>query len=164
MRRTTSRALQQELATALAGIEHEIILVDDCSSDQTLARIERTPEVRVLEFEKNTGTERGHVCRHPRGARRGHRAARWRPAKRSRRHPAPARGDRPWRRPRLRLPRQSQGHLFQAPHEPLRECGAQPLHARWRARHRLHAQGDARANAARRSCPSTACTASSRRL
>jgi dolichol-phosphate mannosyltransferase len=47
--------LQKELATALAGIEHEIILVDDCSQDQTLARIERRPEVRVIEFAKNTG-------------------------------------------------------------------------------------------------------------
>src|SRR5258708_37895680 len=47
--------LQQELAAALAGIDHEIILVDDCSQDQTLARIERRPEVRVIEFAKNTG-------------------------------------------------------------------------------------------------------------
>ena len=47
--------LQKELATALAGIDHEIILVDDCSSDQTLARIDRRPEVRVIEFAKNTG-------------------------------------------------------------------------------------------------------------
>jgi dolichol-phosphate mannosyltransferase len=48
-------ALQRELATALAGREHEIILVDDCSRDQTLSRIDRRPEVRVLEFERNTG-------------------------------------------------------------------------------------------------------------
>ena len=48
-------ALQRELADALAGREHEIILVDDCSQDQTVARIDRRPEVRVLEFEKNTG-------------------------------------------------------------------------------------------------------------
>ncbi len=47
--------LQQELASALAGLDHEIILVDDCSQDQTLARIERRPEVRVIEFAKNTG-------------------------------------------------------------------------------------------------------------
>jgi dolichol-phosphate mannosyltransferase len=47
--------LQKELAAALAGIDHEIILVDDCSQDQTLARIERRPEVRVIEFAKNTG-------------------------------------------------------------------------------------------------------------
>jgi dolichol-phosphate mannosyltransferase len=47
--------LQQELAAALAGIDHEVILVDDCSSDATLAKIERRPEVRVIEFAKNTG-------------------------------------------------------------------------------------------------------------
>jgi dolichol-phosphate mannosyltransferase len=47
--------LQKELAAALTGIDHEIILVDDCSKDQTLARIERRPEVRVIEFAKNTG-------------------------------------------------------------------------------------------------------------
>jgi dolichol-phosphate mannosyltransferase len=47
--------LQKELAAALAGIDHEVILVDDCSKDQTLARIERGPGVRVIEFAKNTG-------------------------------------------------------------------------------------------------------------
>ena len=47
--------LQHELAEPLRGIDHEIVLVDDCSKDATLARIERRPEVRVIEFEKNTG-------------------------------------------------------------------------------------------------------------
>jgi dolichol-phosphate mannosyltransferase len=47
--------LQKELAAALAQIDHEVILVDDCSKDQTLARIEKRPEVRVIEFAKNTG-------------------------------------------------------------------------------------------------------------
>src|SRR5689334_11898013 len=47
--------LQKEIASALAGIEHELILVDDCSSDDTLARIQRNPNVRVIEFAKNTG-------------------------------------------------------------------------------------------------------------
>lgn len=47
--------LQAELASALEGIDHEIVLVDDGSSDSTLSRIKRTPEVRVLEFEKNAG-------------------------------------------------------------------------------------------------------------
>lgn len=47
--------LQQELAAALAGIDHEIVFVDDGSKDRTLARIERGPNVRVLEFERNTG-------------------------------------------------------------------------------------------------------------
>lgn len=47
--------LQSELGAALAGTEHEIILVDDGSQDETAARIQRTPETRVLRFEKNTG-------------------------------------------------------------------------------------------------------------
>src|ERR1700722_11233824 len=47
--------LQKELAAALASIDHEVILVDDCSQDQTLARIERGPGARVIEFAKNTG-------------------------------------------------------------------------------------------------------------
>ncbi len=47
--------LQAELDTALAGIEHEIVFVDDGSSDGTLARIQRRPGVRVLEFVRNTG-------------------------------------------------------------------------------------------------------------
>ena len=47
--------LQNEVAAALAGIEHELILVDDCSSDETVKRIARRPEVRVIEFAKNTG-------------------------------------------------------------------------------------------------------------
>ena len=40
--------LQQELATALAGIDHEIVFVDDGSKDQTVARVQRQPEVRLL--------------------------------------------------------------------------------------------------------------------
>lgn len=47
--------LQHELRSALQGVDHEIIFVDDGSKDRTLARIERTPEVRVIEFEKNAG-------------------------------------------------------------------------------------------------------------
>lgn len=47
--------LQKELAAALAEIDHEILFVDDGSSDNTVARIDRTPDVRVLEFVKNTG-------------------------------------------------------------------------------------------------------------
>jgi dolichol-phosphate mannosyltransferase len=47
--------LQKEIATALVGVDYELILVDDCSKDQTLARITQGPEVRVIEFAKNTG-------------------------------------------------------------------------------------------------------------
>jgi dolichol-phosphate mannosyltransferase len=47
--------LQSELGRALAGVEHEIVFVDDGSSDRTAERIQRSPEVRVLRFEKNTG-------------------------------------------------------------------------------------------------------------
>jgi len=47
--------LQKELAAALSGVDYELILVDDCSKDQTLARIDRQPGVRVIEFAKNTG-------------------------------------------------------------------------------------------------------------
>jgi glycosyltransferase involved in cell wall biosynthesis len=47
--------LQKELASALGQIEHEIVFVDDGSKDDTLARIERGPGVRVIEFERNTG-------------------------------------------------------------------------------------------------------------
>jgi dolichol-phosphate mannosyltransferase len=47
--------LQSELASALSGISHEIIFVDDGSTDQTLAHITQTPEIRILRFEKNAG-------------------------------------------------------------------------------------------------------------
>lgn len=47
--------LQREIGEALAGRNYELILVDDGSSDATVARIDRKPEVRVLEFEKNAG-------------------------------------------------------------------------------------------------------------
>jgi dolichol-phosphate mannosyltransferase len=47
--------LQLELSRALAGLDHEIIFVDDGSRDRTADKIERRPEVRVLRFEKNAG-------------------------------------------------------------------------------------------------------------
>ena len=47
--------LQAELAAALRGIDHEIIFVDDGSTDRTLTRLTKSPEVRVLRFEKNAG-------------------------------------------------------------------------------------------------------------
>jgi glycosyltransferase involved in cell wall biosynthesis len=47
--------LQSELRTALTGIDHEIIFVDDGSVDRTADKIERAPNVRTLRIEKNTG-------------------------------------------------------------------------------------------------------------
>jgi len=47
--------LQAELRSALAGLDHEIIFVDDGSTDQSVAKIENTPRVRTLRFEKNAG-------------------------------------------------------------------------------------------------------------
>jgi glycosyltransferase involved in cell wall biosynthesis len=47
--------LQGELRSALAGFDHEIIFVDDGSTDQSVAKIENTPRVRTLRFEKNAG-------------------------------------------------------------------------------------------------------------
>jgi glycosyltransferase involved in cell wall biosynthesis len=47
--------LVSEIAEVLDGREFELLLVDDGSTDRTVARIPREPFVRVLEFEKNTG-------------------------------------------------------------------------------------------------------------
>ena len=47
--------LQSELTAALAGLDYEIIFVDDGSSDRTVERIAPGPGIRVLRFEKNAG-------------------------------------------------------------------------------------------------------------
>jgi dolichol-phosphate mannosyltransferase len=47
--------LQAELRSALAGIDHEIVFVDDGSTDRTAEKIEVAPNIRVLRFEKNAG-------------------------------------------------------------------------------------------------------------
>jgi glycosyltransferase involved in cell wall biosynthesis len=47
--------LQAELERALAGIDYEIIFVDDGSTDQTVARVGQNDRVRVLQFAKNAG-------------------------------------------------------------------------------------------------------------
>ncbi len=47
--------LQEQVATALAGINYELVLVDDGSSDGTVARVSRNGRTRLLEFENNTG-------------------------------------------------------------------------------------------------------------
>jgi dolichol-phosphate mannosyltransferase len=45
----------REIGTAFAGRDFELILIDDGSTDATVARIPRESFVRVLEFEKNAG-------------------------------------------------------------------------------------------------------------
>jgi dolichol-phosphate mannosyltransferase len=47
--------LQTELRSALAGIDHEIIFVDDGSTDRSAEKIEPASNVRTVRFEKNTG-------------------------------------------------------------------------------------------------------------
>jgi glycosyltransferase involved in cell wall biosynthesis len=47
--------LQSELRAALAELDHEIIFVDDGSTDGSADKIESAPNVRILRFEKNAG-------------------------------------------------------------------------------------------------------------
>lgn len=47
--------LVAEVHRVLTGFDYELVLVDDGSSDETVARIEEHPRVRVLQFLKNTG-------------------------------------------------------------------------------------------------------------
>jgi len=48
-------AMQRELADALAGMDYELVLVDDGSTDNTVARVQTSDRVRLLCFEKNVG-------------------------------------------------------------------------------------------------------------
>src|SRR5262249_52867053 len=47
--------LQEELRAALSGLDYEIIFVDDGSVDHTVDKIEASPNIRVIRFEKNSG-------------------------------------------------------------------------------------------------------------
>src|SRR5437870_2472507 len=47
--------LLSELRAALRGIDHELIFVDDGSSDRMVERIGSAPDVRLIRFEKNAG-------------------------------------------------------------------------------------------------------------
>jgi dolichol-phosphate mannosyltransferase len=47
--------LQSELRSGLAGVDHEIIFVDDGSTDRSAEKIRTAPNIRILRFEKNAG-------------------------------------------------------------------------------------------------------------
>lgn len=47
--------LQRQIAAALAGLEYELILVDDGSTDATVSRVARDGRTHLIEFEKNAG-------------------------------------------------------------------------------------------------------------
>jgi dolichol-phosphate mannosyltransferase len=47
--------LQSELRPALSGLDHEIVFVDDGSTDGSIEKIEPAPNVRIIRFEQNTG-------------------------------------------------------------------------------------------------------------
>jgi len=47
--------LQSELRGALQGLDHELVFVDDGSTDRSVEKIETAPNVRIVRFEKNTG-------------------------------------------------------------------------------------------------------------
>ena len=55
-------ALADEIAAALQGLDHEIVIVDDASTDHTLAALKaakvRHPQLRVLRHENNAGQSR----------------------------------------------------------------------------------------------------------
>lgn len=55
-------ALIRETAASLAGIEHEIVAVDDCSADRTLAELEAARpsvgQLRILRHGENAGQSR----------------------------------------------------------------------------------------------------------
>ncbi len=47
--------LQQQLTEAMKDFDHELIFVDDGSTDATAARVQKAPNVRLLRFPKNSG-------------------------------------------------------------------------------------------------------------
>lgn len=55
-------ALVDEIAAALGGVDHEIVIVDDCSTDETLQTLKgaraRHPQLRIIAHEANAGQSR----------------------------------------------------------------------------------------------------------
>lgn len=47
--------LQKQIAEALHGVDYELVIVDDGSTDNTVSRVVRGERVRLLEFVKNAG-------------------------------------------------------------------------------------------------------------
>lgn len=47
--------LQRQLEEAMKGYRYELVFVDDGSSDQTVQRVNLTPQVTLLKFKKNAG-------------------------------------------------------------------------------------------------------------
>ena len=47
--------LQSEVRAALSGLDYEIVFVDDGSTDRSAEKIETSPNVRLVRFERNTG-------------------------------------------------------------------------------------------------------------
>jgi dolichol-phosphate mannosyltransferase len=47
--------LQRQIDAALTAYDYELVLVDDGSTDQTLARVQAGPRVRLLKLNKNSG-------------------------------------------------------------------------------------------------------------
>jgi dolichol-phosphate mannosyltransferase len=47
--------LQNELLSVLRDYDHEIVFVDDGSTDNSVAQIQRVPTVRLVQFVKNSG-------------------------------------------------------------------------------------------------------------
>ncbi len=47
--------LQEEIAAALRGLDYEVVLVDDGSTDGTVARVRPDARTRLVEFERNAG-------------------------------------------------------------------------------------------------------------
>lgn len=62
--------LQSELRSALGGIDHEMIFVDDGSTDRTAEKIDCDPRTRVVRFERNAGQSAALYvgCKAARGA------------------------------------------------------------------------------------------------